>query len=95
MKYKVMAVVALLVLAALAIGDGYLRTRRTDRRILTMKSHVSGMSIQQLARAAADCDSARPANAPVRGGDEEFCEEVARAIEAEPMHLVIVPGASK
>ena len=99
MKYKVVAVIVLLVLAALAIGDGYLRTRRAERRILTMKSQVSGMSIQQLARAEAECDSAPAARVPPTRGpatwrDGEFCEEVARAIEAEPMHIVNVPGAS-
>ncbi len=96
MKYKMMAAVALLVLIILAIGDGYLRTRRADRRVSTMKSQISGMSIQQLARAAAQCDSALPAQAaPAKRGDTEFCEEVARAIEAEPMHLVTVPGGSR
>jgi hypothetical protein len=95
-KYKAIAVVAVLVLAVLAIGDGYLRTQRAERRVLTMKSRVSGMSIQQLARAAEECDSELAASAaPAMRRDAGFCEEVARAIEAEPMHLVTVPGASK
>jgi hypothetical protein len=88
LKYKVMAVIALLALAVLAIGDGYLRTRRAERSVSAMKSRVSGMSIQQLARAEADCDSWQPARAPMQRRDGEFCEEVARAIEAEPLQIV-------
>lgn len=100
MKYQVMAVIVLLALAVLAIGDGYLRTRRAERSVAVMKSRVSQMSIQQLARAEADCDSALPASvpqasAPLHRRDADFCEGVARAIEAEPMHLVKVPTVTK
>jgi len=89
MKYKV-TVVAVVILAVIVIGDGYLRTRQANQREVTLKASVAGMSIQQLARLSAECDSAQSPGAPVTH-DAGYCAEVWREIEARPLQAVKVP----
>ncbi len=89
MTYKV-AVVAVLILAAIVIGDGYLRTRQADQRQETLKASVAGMSNQQLARLSAECDAAQSPGAAVTH-DAGYCAEVWREIEARPLQAVKVP----
>ncbi len=86
MKYKV-AVVAVVILAAIFMGDGYLRTRRADQKTTALKTAVSTLSIQQLARASEECDSAQLPDGEVKH-DVAYCAEVYRAIEAEPLQIV-------
>jgi hypothetical protein len=85
MKYKV-TVAAAVVLAVLFVGDGYLRTRRVDQKTGALKSAVSTMSIQQLAKASEECDLAR-AGGQVKH-DAGYCAEVFRAIEDQPLQIV-------
>jgi hypothetical protein len=89
LKYKVM-VVAVAILAIIVVGDGYLRTRRADQKAVGLRSAVSAMSIQQLARASEECDSTQSPGAPPKH-DPGYCAEVFRAIEAEPLHMVQPP----
>jgi hypothetical protein len=89
LKYK-LVVVAVVILAVIVVGDGYLRTRRADQKASGLKSAVSAMSIQQLARASEECDSAQSPGAPAKY-DAGYCEEVFRAIEAQPLQLVQPP----
>jgi hypothetical protein len=46
-KYAI-AVVVLAVLVAVAIGDAYFKTRRTERNAASQRSSLSTMSIQEL-----------------------------------------------
>lgn len=87
---KVIAVVAV-ILALIFVGDAYLRTRRADQKTGALKSAVSGMSIQQLAKASAECDSAQAEGRPTDAG---FCAEVFRAIEDQPLQIVETPRPS-
>jgi hypothetical protein len=89
LKYKVM-VVAAAILAVVVAGDGYLRTRRADQKASGLKTTVSAMSIQQLARASEECDSPQSPGAPAKH-DAAYCAEVFRAIEAEPLQIVQPP----
>ena len=89
LKYKVTVVVGA-ILAVIIVGDGYLRTRHADQKASGLKSEVSAMSIQQLARASEECDSAQSSGAPPKH-DEAYCAEVFRAIEAEPLQIVQPP----
>ena len=89
MKYK-LTVVAVVILAAIVIGDGYLRTRQANQRQVTLKASVAGMSIQQLARLSAECDRSQSPGAPVTH-DASYCAEVWREIEARPLQAVKVP----
>jgi len=86
MKYKV-AMVALMILVAIVIGDGYLRSRRADLSTSALKATVTAMSIQQLARASEECDSAQSPGGRVKY-DAAYCAEVFRAIEAGPLEIV-------
>lgn len=86
MKYKV-AVVTVAILAAVVIGDGYLRTRRADQKASVLKSAVSAMSIQELARASEECDSAQSPGGTAKQ-DAAYCAEVYRAIEDQPLQIV-------
>jgi hypothetical protein len=89
LKYKV-AVVAVVILAIIVIGDGYRRTRKADQREATVKASVAGMSIQQLARLSAECDAAQSPGAPAAHA-AEYCAEVWREIEDRPLQAVKVP----
>jgi hypothetical protein len=80
-------VVAVVILAAIFMGDGYLKTRRADEKTSALKTAVSGMSIQQLARASEECDPAQSSGGAVKH-DAAYCAEVFRAIEAEPLQIV-------
>ena len=88
MKYKV-TVAAAVVLAVLFMGDGYLRTRRADQKTGALKTAVSTMSIQQLAKASQECDLAQ-ASGQVKH-DAGYCAEVFRAIEDQPLQIVVTP----
>ncbi len=90
MRYKV-TVVAVLILAAIVIGDGYLRTRQANQRQVTLEASVARMSIQQLARLSAECDAAQSPGAPATH-DAGYCAEVWREIEARPLQAVKVPS---
>ncbi len=91
MKYKatVVAVGVVVILAVIFMGDGYLRTRRAEQKSGALRTAVSAMSIQQLARAAEACDLAQA------GGrvhhDAAYCAEVFRAIEDQPLQIVETP----
>jgi hypothetical protein len=83
--YVVTAVGA--VLAAVLIGDGYLRTRRASAHAVTLKTAVAAMSIQELARRVGECEPSPGSGAPVKH-DAAYCAEVMRAIEQRPLQLV-------
>jgi hypothetical protein len=93
MKYKVtvVAVGVIVILAVIFMGDGYLRTRRADQKSGALRTAVSAMSIQQLAKASEECDLAQA------GGrvhhDAAYCAEVFRAIEDQPLQIVDTPGS--
>ena len=91
MKYKVTvaAAAAAAVLAVLFLGDGYLRTKRADQKTGALKTAVSTMSIQQLAKASQECDLAQ-AGGQVNH-DAGYCAEVFRAIEDQPLQIVETP----
>ena len=92
MKYKV-TLVAAVVLAVIFMGDGYLRTRRADQKAGALKTAVSTMSIQQLAKASEECDLAQ-AGGQVKH-DAAYCAEVFRAIEDQPLQIVETPRPAK
>ncbi len=92
LKYKV-AVVAVVILAIIVIGDGYRRTRKADQGEATVKASVAAMSIQQLARLSAECDAAQSPAAPAAHA-AEYCAEVWREIEDRPLQAVKVPPTS-
>jgi hypothetical protein len=87
-------VVAVAIVAAIFMGDGYLRTRRADQHTSVLKSKVSAMSIQELARASAECDSEKSPDVQAKQ-DAGYCAEVFRAIEAEPLQIVEMKPSSR
>jgi hypothetical protein len=89
MRYKA-TVVAVMIAAALFLGDGYLRMRQADHKTSVLRSNISAMSIQQLARASQECDSAQSPAGHAKY-DAIYCAEVYRVIEAEPLQIVTVP----
>jgi hypothetical protein len=86
-----MMVVAAVIVALIFIGDAYLRTRRADQKTGALKSAVSAMSIQQLAKASEECDLAQAGG---RAKDAGYCAEVFRAIEDQPLQIVETPRPS-
>jgi hypothetical protein len=83
-----MVAVAAVILALIFVGDAYLRTRRADQKTGALKSAVSAMSIQELAKASEECDSAQAGGPPKDAG---YCAEVFRAIEDQPLQIVETP----
>jgi len=74
-------------LVAVAIGDAYFKTRRTERNAASQRSTLSTMSIQELSGRSKECDESRPA--PESGKrDSDFCTAVWREIEARPLQIV-------
>ncbi len=87
MKYKAAAIVLLVIIGAVVIGDGFLKTRHIEQNTSKLKAAVSALSIQQLAVSIADCDAERPPGER-RLHDAAFCEEVRRRLDTEPLQSV-------
>jgi hypothetical protein len=81
------AVMVLVFVVAVVLGDGYLKTRRADQHALKLKASVSSLSIQELARRTQECDSSQLLSAPVKH-DAAYCAEVMRAIDDRPLEIV-------
>ena len=88
MKYKV-TIVAAAILAVIFMGDGYLRTRHADQKTGALRTAVSTMSIQELAKASEECDAAHAGGAVKH--DAVYCAEVYRVIEDQPLQIVVTP----
>ena len=91
-KYTI-AMVVLAVLVAVAIGDAYFKTRRTERRAASQKSSLSTMSIQELSGRSKECDESRTAREPGKR-DSDYCTAVWREIEARPLQIVEPPAGA-
>jgi hypothetical protein len=87
MKYTTIAVVVLAALVAVVIGDGYIKTRRTERKTVALKSTLSTMSIQELSGRSKECDESRAGREPGKH-DSDYCVAVWREIEARPLQIV-------
>jgi hypothetical protein len=85
-KYTI-AVVVLATLVAVAIGDAYFRTRRTEQKTATLRSALSTMSIQELSGHSKECDESRASREPGKQ-DSDYCTAVWREIEARPLQIV-------
>jgi hypothetical protein len=92
-KYTV-AVVVLAVLVAVAMGDAYFKTRRTERNAASQRSSLSTMSIQDLSGRSKKCDELRASREPGKH-DSDYCVAVWREIEARPLQIVESPQGAK
>jgi hypothetical protein len=92
-KYTI-AVVVLAVLVAVALGDAYFKTRRTEKNAANRRSSLSSMSIQELSRRSKECDESRAAGEAGKG-DSDYCNTVWREIEARPLQIVESPESAK
>jgi hypothetical protein len=106
-KYIIIATSAAVVLAMLAfIGNGYLNTRRADRKADDVRAKVHAMTLQDLAAAIARCDEAPAPAEPERGvqrhdairrdvfrRDAAYCEDVTRELDNRPLEIVKVKPA--
>jgi hypothetical protein len=92
-KYTI-AVVVLAVLVAVAMGDAYFKTRRTERNAASQRSSLSTMSIQDLSGRSKECDESRAGREPGKR-DSDYCVAVWREIEARPLQIVESPENAK
>jgi len=89
MKYKV-AVGALVILAAILIGDGYRNSRRAEQNTSNVRAAVLALSPQQLAASGTECDTQRrPGEPPPHGA--AYCAEVSRRLDDQPLQIVDLP----
>ena len=92
MKYKA-ALVLLVILSAVVIGDGFLKSRHVEQNTSKLRAAVAALSIQQLAVGIADCDAQHPKGE--RGlHDAAYCEEVRRRLDTEPLQSVEIPATN-
>lgn len=91
-KYVAATISAVAGLAALVfIGNGYLNTRRTDRKAEELHAAVHAMTQQDLAAAVARCDTPQNPGEPRTGvvrRDAAYCEDVAREMDNRPLEIV-------
>jgi hypothetical protein len=88
MKFTV-AIILSVILGAIVIGDGYVKTRRAEQNAVMVKTGLSAMSIQELSRRSEECDQSLGRGQPVKH-DAANCAEVWREIEARPLQAVDV-----
>ncbi len=84
-RFRAVAAVSL-VLCAILIGNGFLNSRRVEHRAAARTTTLRAMNIQQLAARMRECDPP-DGSAPINR-DADFCAEVMRAIEAQPLQAV-------
>jgi hypothetical protein len=90
MKYKI-AVTLFMVLCAIVIGDGLVKSKRAERNSSLITETVAALSPQQLAVSVAECDAQqRPGQA--RPHDAAFCAEVSRRLDNQPLQIVDTPN---
>lgn len=85
MKFRAVAAVSL-ILGASLIVDGYLNSRRAEHRIAVRTTTLKAMNIQELAARVRECDP--PEGTAPSNRDADYCAEVMRAIEAQPLQAV-------
>ncbi len=85
MRY--LAVVGVVILGVVVIGDGFIKTRHAEQSTSNLRATIAAMSIQQLAGALRDCDPPPGAGQPLKH-DAAYCAEVMRVIEDRPLQAV-------
>ena len=88
MKFTIAAIVSM-ILCAIVIGDGYIKSRRAKQNAVTVSSSLATMSIQELSRRSEECDQSQGRGQPGKH-DADFCAQVWREIEARPLEVVDV-----
>jgi hypothetical protein len=83
----IIPVALLAILLAIALGDGFIKTRRAERNTATLKSGLAAMSIQELSSQSKACDES-PAGRATGNRDSDYCAAVWREIEARPLQIV-------
>jgi hypothetical protein len=82
-----LAVIGVVLLGGIVIGDGYVKSRHAEQSTSTLRATISAMSVQQLAGELRDCDPP-PGLGPPANHDAAFCAEVMRVIEDRPLQAV-------
>lgn len=86
MKYTV-AMVVLIALGAVVIGDGYIKSVRAEQYTSKVRATISALTLQQLATAVRECDG-RPGAPRVHG--PIYCSEASRRLDSVPLEAVQV-----
>ena len=96
MKFTIVAIISV-ILGAIVIGDGYIKTRRAEQHAVTVTTSLSTMSIQELSQRSEECDQSKGRGQSGKH-DAAYCAEVWREIEARPLQAVEVgrvPASSR
>ncbi len=91
-KYTI-AIVSV-ILMAVAIGSGYVKTKHAEHNKGTLISSLSAMSIQELSARSKQCDESPAARGSGRH-DSDYCTAVWREIEARPLQIVESPEGTR
>jgi hypothetical protein len=90
MRHRI-AVALFVILGAIVIGDGLVKSRRAEQNSSTLTSRVAALSPQQLAVSVAECD-ARQRQGGSGPHDAAFCAEVSRRLDNQPLQIVDTPN---
>jgi hypothetical protein len=88
-RYRIAIIVSLL-LAAILVADGFIRTSRARHHVSVVKTNVGAMTPQELAVTVRECDPPDGSGEKAKHG-RDFCGEVTRALDAEPLQIVLAP----
>jgi hypothetical protein len=88
MKYTV-AMVVLMTLGAIVIGDGYVKSVRAEQHTLLLRASLSKLSVQQLAARSGECLSG-PGDRGPANHDVAYCAEVVQALSAKPLEGFVI-----
>jgi hypothetical protein len=88
MKYNI-AMIVLVLLGAVLIADGYIRSNHNKKNVLAVRATVSAMSPQKLAAGIADCDPVRAAGEKPRQSSA-LCAELNRVLDEQRLQIVDV-----
>jgi hypothetical protein len=87
MKYTA-AVIVLACLAAIFVGDGWVKTKRAGQKAQSLTATVSALSPQDLAARVRDCEAAGQPSQARPPYDAAYCAEVMRVIDDRPLQMV-------
>ena len=92
MKYTA-AIIVFACLAAIFVGDGWVKTKRVEHKAQSLTASVSAMSPQELAARVRECDSAGQPGQERPPHDAAYCAEVMRVVDNQPLQIVTTPQA--
>lgn len=85
------AIIIFVGLAALVVGDGWVRTRRAETKTQTLRAVVAAMSPQELAIRVQECEPTESRAPAPAAHDAAYCAEIMQVVDNQPLQIVTAP----